>query len=689
MILESVQNGPLIWPTIEDNGVTRPRKYSELSPTDAIQANCDVKATNIILQGLPREIYALVSNHRIAKGLWERIQLLMQETSLTKQERECRLYDEFDKFSFKKGETLHKAVYEEMYNGVKRAATTATGLDIEQDRGIINYSSKGDFKFKKESQEIGEEKSRTHGQKRLYKVGLSARVESSIKEQSLYEEDASKQGRNIADIDAYAKTALIDETAEDQERYNDQEMFDTGVLDDEEVVVKRAVVVKEVDAAQDQVSAATTTAAKDLTVDDITLAKALKALKTLKPKIKGLVVRDNEEPTEQEEEKERIAKEKALEANIAEWDDVQDTIDADYELATRLQEEDQLKNKSFDELQKAFDKTMSWINSFVPMESEVVKDRVDDDQEAAKLKRYLAIVPDDEYDVTIDAIPMSSMSPTITDYKIHKEGRKISKSSGQMVVLRYSGLIVPVFQKGDDPIDAINHMMSFLTAVVTSCYPTTNNQLRNLSNPRKQATINNGRVTLQPIQGRQTSLTAGYTRIYTPGASEIIFGKQRTVICYNYKGKGYISKQCTKPKRKQDDSWLKDKVLLTIITHNVAYQANDLDAYDSNCNELNTAKVALIENLSHYGSYALAEVHNHDNVNNNMINHVVQAAVQKSNSPTQQDALILYVIEQLKTQVVNCTKINLDNKSVNDTLTAEPERYKEQVKLLKEGQNVD
>ncbi|GKC96793.1 hypothetical protein Tco_1162235 [Tanacetum coccineum] len=69
-----------------------------------------------------------------------------------------------------------------------------------------------------------------------------------------------------------------------------------------------------------------------------------------------------------------------------------------------------------------------------------------------------------------------------------------------------SGLIVPVFQKGDDSIDAINHMMSFLTAVVTSRYPTTNNQLRNSSNPRQQATNNDVRVTLQPIQGRQTDL---------------------------------------------------------------------------------------------------------------------------------------------------------------------------------------
>ncbi|GJW57325.1 hypothetical protein Tco_0104056 [Tanacetum coccineum] len=49
MILESVENGPLIWPSIEENRVTRPKKYSELSATEAIQANYDVKATNIIL----------------------------------------------------------------------------------------------------------------------------------------------------------------------------------------------------------------------------------------------------------------------------------------------------------------------------------------------------------------------------------------------------------------------------------------------------------------------------------------------------------------------------------------------------------------------------------------------------------------------------------------------------------------
>ncbi|GJZ77182.1 hypothetical protein Tco_0641854 [Tanacetum coccineum] len=87
-----------------------------------------------------------------------------------------------------------------------------------------------------------------------------------------------------------------------------------------------------------------------------------------------------------------------------------------------------------------------------------------------------------------------------------------------------SGLIVPVFQKGDDPIDAINHIMSFLTAV-----------------------------------GRQTTYAAGIMRKYTPGASRSNTGKQLTVICYNCKG--YISKQCTMPKRKRDETWFNVKCL--------------------------------------------------------------------------------------------------------------------------------
>ncbi|GJU05920.1 hypothetical protein Tco_1122350 [Tanacetum coccineum] len=108
MILKSVKYDPLIWPTIEENGVIRTKKYAELSAAEKIQADCDVKATNIILQGLPTDIYALINHHRVAKDLWERVQLLMQGTSLTKHERECKLYDAFDKFAYIKGESLHQ-----------------------------------------------------------------------------------------------------------------------------------------------------------------------------------------------------------------------------------------------------------------------------------------------------------------------------------------------------------------------------------------------------------------------------------------------------------------------------------------------------------------------------------------------------------------------------------------------------
>ncbi|GJS04043.1 hypothetical protein Tco_0320551 [Tanacetum coccineum] len=107
MIFESVEHGPLIWPTIEESGMTRTKKYTELSTTEKIQADCDIKATNIILQGLPADIYSLVNHHRVAKDLWERVQLLMQRTSLTKQERKCKLYDAFDKFAHIKGKSLH------------------------------------------------------------------------------------------------------------------------------------------------------------------------------------------------------------------------------------------------------------------------------------------------------------------------------------------------------------------------------------------------------------------------------------------------------------------------------------------------------------------------------------------------------------------------------------------------------
>ncbi|GJR71744.1 hypothetical protein Tco_0084109, partial [Tanacetum coccineum] len=226
-----------------------------------------------------------------------------------------------------------------------------------------------------------------------------------------------------------------------------------------------------------------------------------------------------------------------------------------------------------------------------------------------------------------------------------------------------SGLAVPVFKQGDDPIDAINKMMSFFSTVVTAHFPSTNNQLRNSSNPRQQETIHDGWVTIQPLQGRQDS---------------------------------YIL-LCPNPKRKRDATWFRDKALLVEAQANrkvlnkeelkfLPDPTDDLDAYDSDCDEITTVKAVLMANLSSYGSDVLSEVPHSNNTCNDMLNQSVQemsyskqtrlvnyleneitsdsniilysqylletqnVAVQDTNSSAQQDAMILSVFEQLSNQ---------------------------------------
>ncbi|GKA37859.1 hypothetical protein Tco_0724424 [Tanacetum coccineum] len=112
--------------------------------------------------------------------------------------------------------------------------------------------------------------------------------------------------------------------------------------------------------------------------------------------------------------------------------------------------------------------------------------------------------------------------------------------------------------------------------------------------------------------------------------------------------------------------------LEAVVAHNAAYQADDLDAYDSDCDELNSAKIAsLCEQIMTSSEQSNDET------------------VQNSNSSAQQDVLILSMFEQLNTQVMNCTNVNLEYKSANKALTTELDRYKEEVKDLKEMQNVE
>ncbi|GJS64948.1 retrovirus-related pol polyprotein from transposon TNT 1-94 [Tanacetum coccineum] len=99
LMLDSIDNGPLVYPTVEENGQTRPIKYFELTEAQQLQDDCDVQATNIILYGLPPDMYALVNHQEAAKDILDKVKMLMKGTDLSYQEHECILYNLFDKFA--------------------------------------------------------------------------------------------------------------------------------------------------------------------------------------------------------------------------------------------------------------------------------------------------------------------------------------------------------------------------------------------------------------------------------------------------------------------------------------------------------------------------------------------------------------------------------------------------------------
>ncbi|GKC55052.1 hypothetical protein Tco_1077797 [Tanacetum coccineum] len=89
LAIESIKNGPLVDPTIEENGQVCNKKYAELTEQEKLQDGCDVQALNIVLQGLLPDVYALVNHYQAAKDIQDRFKLIMQGTEISYQEREC------------------------------------------------------------------------------------------------------------------------------------------------------------------------------------------------------------------------------------------------------------------------------------------------------------------------------------------------------------------------------------------------------------------------------------------------------------------------------------------------------------------------------------------------------------------------------------------------------------------------
>nr|GEW58288.1 hypothetical protein [Tanacetum cinerariifolium] len=427
MILESVKNGPLLWPTVKENEVTRPNKYSKLSATKAIQADCDVKATNIILQVLPPEVYALVSTHKVAKELWEIIQMLMQGTSLTKQERECKLYDEFDKFAYKKGESLRDFYWR--------------FLLLLNDMNIYNT--------------------------KLEQFQVNTKFFNTLPpEWSKFMTDV-KLGRDLHMTNVDQLHAYL---GQHEYHANEVRLMHERTLDLLSLVANHQM---------------------------------------------------NKLPYQPHQQ-------------------------------SYHQHQFQPQVSSFKSSQYGSPYHSSQYAS-----------------QAQSSTPFSITYPSNDFHspVNHNVYNLSSLIPQVEYALAVHQQSDFSQPDTR--------LVVPVFQKGDDLIDAINHMMSFLTAVVTSRYPLINNQLRNSSNPHQQATINNRRFKDKVLL------------VQAQANGQVLHEEELEFLA----DPGIAETQSTQ----------------YVVTNNAAYQADDLDAYDSDCDEINSAKIALMANLSHYGSDNLAE----------------------------------------------------------------------------------
>nr|GEV30225.1 hypothetical protein [Tanacetum cinerariifolium] len=180
--------------------------------------------------------------------------------------------------------------------------------------------------------------------------------------------------------------------------------------------------------------------------------------------------------------------------------------------------------------------------------------------------------------------------------------------------------IIQLLMQGDDPIACLNKAMSFLIVVASSRFPSTNNQLRTSSNPRNQASIQDGRVTVQQVQGRQGQSYSGSG--YKSNATSSGGNNSRSWIILDEEQLAFLA----------DSEVLDGQAIQTIIPNNAAFQTEDLDTYDSDCDDISNKKAVLMANISNYDSDVISEVPYSETYLNNMKNQSV-FAMQDSEQP--------------------------------------------------------
>ncbi|GJW41379.1 retrovirus-related pol polyprotein from transposon TNT 1-94 [Tanacetum coccineum] len=155
-ILQSIDQGPFELGTTRNTlgttpeggvllGPERPRTYDDLSDTEKKRYDADVRATNIVLQGLPKDIHKLINHNIEAKAIWDNVKMLLPGSELTKEDRESQLYDEFERFKMLPGENINEYYvrFHKLVNDMRNIRMTMPNIQLNS-KFVNNMSPEWD-----------------------------------------------------------------------------------------------------------------------------------------------------------------------------------------------------------------------------------------------------------------------------------------------------------------------------------------------------------------------------------------------------------------------------------------------------------------------------------------------------------------------------------------------------------------
>nr|GEV52987.1 hypothetical protein [Tanacetum cinerariifolium] len=177
------------------------------------------------------------------------------------------------------------------------------------------------------------------------------------------------------------------------------------------------------------------------------------------------------------------------------------------------------------------------------------------------------------------------------------------KENGVTRTKKYAELFAIEKIQADCDMKATNIILqAFLIAVASLRFPSTNNQLKTSSNPRNQSTIQDGRVIVKQVQGRQGQSyfgTSYKSNAFNSGENNAS-GHIRVVKCYNCQDEEQLAFLA--------NPWVRNgQAVQTINPDNVTFQTGDLDTYDSDCDDILNVKAVLMAKISNYDYDIISE----------------------------------------------------------------------------------